>query len=361
MSWNTEVPEQETHPDMPTTQPVAHKQSFEHNDEGHMEVIPRPAGQDIHENIPQQDTPEYNIKGEGHVTTHSTSQDISNSLTTTSYPPEPLMQYILNMLRSWRPQPTFFKTWSKSGELIQTARLLSAEPPDTETAPKTPKGPRLSFYKQRGNSESSTSDWKSPTRWKPPRFITPRTFSRKKERGNAAAKMVISEPVLIHGTLNYPYPSQLIDIPQYDSKEALLHPSDALRTPSTTSSLIFPGREISEKEYKKRTLRPRENLESGFAERPADMEWKGVWDKWDEARGEVGRSSWHEEWQKDVKAVQVSQRREEKEKELERERRRAEKEKRYEERKVARQEKKEREERMLEGFEEEGVFGEVCV
>jgi hypothetical protein len=161
--------------------------------------------------------------------------------------------------------------------------------------------------------------------------------------------MVISELVLIHSTLDHPYPTQLIDIPQYDSNAALLHPGDALRTPSTTSSLIFPGRAISEKEYKKHTLRPRENLEPGFAERPADMEWKGVWDKWDEARGmdeRVGRSySWHEEWQRDVKEV---------EKRRERERRRAEKEKRDEERKVARQEKKEREERVVEEWRKKG-------
>ena len=88
------------------------------------------------------------------------------------------------------------------------------------------------------------------------------------------------------------------------------------------------------------------------------MEWKGVWDKWDEARGvdeEVGRSySWHEEWLKDVKSHGGRKGREEKK--LERQTRRAGKEKKDEERKMARQEKKEREERVLEELRKKGYL-----
>jgi hypothetical protein len=267
----------------------------------------------------------------------------------------------------------------------------------------------------RRNSEPDTSNWKALSSWKSPKFIMPQTYSRNKERSIVSPEadtphMIISEPVLVHSTLDCssffvdlrpvsgphngtPHPSPRMqpsdafslpsptltpphDIPEtpendidptprrthtQPSNAALLHPGPGKHSPthSTTSSLIFPGREIGKKEYFRRTLRARENCEPGYAERPSDMEWFSIWEKWDERRqralrrlegegdGDGRRRTWHDDWKSEIK---------EEEKRREREERRLEKERKKEENRQVKEERREAEERRLEEMRRRGVL-----
>jgi hypothetical protein len=361
---------------------------------------------------------------------------VSADPATTSHQLQPLLDQLLTMpmCEIWCP-PNIFKSWSKRSKSNKDNETRPAEPssqPDAKVEPKASKGLRMSICKKRRNSEPGPSSWKAPSSWKPPKFVTPRTFLRNKERGKATEEvdvpqMVISDPVLVHSSLDYPFANPRMDLrpiykvqegneqencvvddarpgnaaslpattlttsvdglqrdeddvyPEDDihpiperahtqpSNAALLHPDSPQHwhkpepflypdprklspTHSTSSSLIFPGRNISKKQYIRRTRRARPNLHSGFADRPADMEWKDVWDEWygtwergmrklgGEDEGDGRRRTWHDDWKADVKAEEARRGKEEK---------RLEKERREEERRAARERKRGEEERRL--------------
>jgi hypothetical protein len=353
---------------------------------------------------------------------------VSADTTTTSHHLQPLIDNLLTMpmCEVWCP-PNIFKSWSRHNKNNMDNAASTAEPsspPEAEVQAKASKGLRISLCKRRRNSEPGPSSRKAPSSWKPPKFVTPRTFLRNKERGKAneeadVSEMVISDPVLVHSSLDFCYPNlrpiprtqqgdmhqssldddarpsdtasfrpdtprTSVDGPEQPADDihptperahaqpnnaTLLHPDSSQHwhkpepfqhpnpskvspTHSTSSSLIFPGREISVKKYIRRTRRARPNLQPGFADRPADMEWKDVWDEWygtwekgmrklggeDEVDGDGRRRTWHEDWKSDMKAEEA--RREE-------EGRRQEKERRDEERRMVRERRRVEEERRL--------------
>lgn len=304
----------------------------------------------------------------------------------------------------WSP-PIFFRAWSRQNPRSQSAA------PRTELPSKNPREPRKLRKKvARFESEPGLSYWL------PPRFVRPLSWVKGKriERAGGNANLIAPEQSRIeepgnaqsppgstpqHSTfqaLGLSTPTTLSDNPSNTLQPATSadHPNPSLGSylntstflppgprgispaPSTTSSLILPGRELTQEEYFRRTNRPRENLQPRQLTPPPGLEAERDpynWQAW--ARGRTGqesktdrllrkdsimrrpstgnvnkrgdRNSWYDEFRKKMKEEQIQARKEQKE---------ADKEKKKEKKKLERQERRRKEYEARESLRRQGMF-----